>query len=116
MMEKFINYKGQKYPIKELTIKSWSSIMSLKDLLDEDEMYMKMLADMTGLKDADILEADASTMKELGDVLNDILNSKSKKLYPIIEFKDRTYTLVDVHNMSFGQFRSEEHTSELQSH
>ena len=99
-----IVHKGKSYPIREITIKMWSEIMKYKDLMDEEELYYKMISEMCGLPKEEMNTADATTILEVGEKLHQILNTDSKKLHPKIEHNGKTYKLVDVHNMSFGQF------------
>lgn len=100
----FIEHKGKKYPIKNVTIEMWSEIMKYKDLFDEEELYYKMISVMTGIPREELLLADASEMVKAGEQLKKILYTDSKQLYPKIEHNGIKYKLVDVHNMSFGQF------------
>lgn len=103
MME-HIQHKGKIYPIKEVTIKMWSEIMKNKEFMDEEELYYKMISEMCGLSREMMNTADASTIIKVGEQLKKILEVDSKKLYPEIEHNGKKYKLVDVHNMSFGQF------------
>lgn len=102
-MEQIV-HKGKKYEIKEVTIQLWSEIMKYKDIMDEETLYYKMISEMVGIPQDELLTADASEMIKVGEVLKKILYSDSRHLHPTIEHKGKKYKLVDVHNMSFGQF------------
>lgn len=99
-----IEYKGKRYEVKEPTIDIWKNIMVFKDILDEQEMYVKLIAETTGLSVGQIKEADAADIIIAGDKLWRHLNQETKELYQHIEHKGITYTLVDVSKISFGQF------------
>lgn len=99
-----IEYQGKKYEVKEPTIETWKNIMVFKDLLDEEEMYVKMISEVTGLSVAQIKEADALQIRIAGNKLWRHLNQESKELHRHIEHKGVHYTLVDVNKISFGQY------------
>jgi hypothetical protein len=99
-----IEYKGKRYEVKEPTIDTWKNIMVFKDILDEQEMYVKLIAETTGLSVGQIKEADAADIIIAGDKLWRHLNQETKELYQHIEHKGIYYTLVDVSKISFGQF------------
>jgi len=103
-MRDFIEHKGKVYLIKDVTIEMWSEIMRYKELMDEEELYYKMISEMCGLSRGELNTADAATIIKIGEKLKEILDVDSKKLFPTIEHNNKTYKLVDVHNMSFGQF------------
>lgn len=104
MTETYIEYKGKKYQVKEPTITTWKNIMIFKDLLDEEEMYMKMIAEVTGLSVDEIKDTDALQIRKVGNTLWRYLNQESKELHTTIQHKGITYQLVDVNKISFGQF------------
>ena len=100
----YIEHKGQKYEVKEPTIESWKNVMIYKDLLDEEEMYIKMISEVTGISMQEIKSADALEIRTAGDKLWRYLNQESKKLFKTIEHHGITYNLVDFNKISFGQF------------
>jgi hypothetical protein len=104
MTETHIEYKGKKYEVKEPTINTWKNIMIFKDLLDEEEMYVKMIAEVTGLSVDEIKDTDALQIRKVGNTLWRYLNQESKDLHKTIQHKGITYQLVDVNKISFGQF------------
>ena len=104
MTEQLVEIEGKKYQLKEPTIASWSKIMMLKDILNEEDMYIKMIEEVTGLSKEQILNANATTIKEVGDKISKYLNKDSKELYPKIEHNGQKYNLLDVNKISFGQF------------
>ena len=103
-MEQFIIHNGIRYDIKEPTIEMYSSIMKLKDLYDDEELYIKMICAVTDLTREEVLSADASTIKVVGDMIDRFINLDGKELFQHIEHKGVKYQLVDVYRMSFGQF------------
>jgi hypothetical protein len=100
----YIEHKGKQYEVKEPTIKTWKNVMIFKDLLDEEEMSVKMISEVTGLSVKEVKEADALEIRIAGDKLWRYLNQESKQLHRTIEHNGITYDLVDVNKISFGQF------------
>ena len=103
-MTKFIDYNGTKYEVKEPTISMWMDIMKLKDILDEQEMYVRMISKVTGIKESQIMEEDASTIRRVGNELYKFMNQDQKTLFKSIELFGVKYNFVDVTKISFGQF------------
>jgi hypothetical protein len=99
-----ITHKGKTYEIKEPTVSSWAEVMRLKDILDEEDIYVKMIETITGLSKDQILESDASTITQIGAEIYKIFNQESKELFPIVEYRGEKYKLVDMNNISFGQY------------
>lgn len=104
MTTQFIEYKGKKYPIKEPTIKIWSEVMKLQGILDEQEMFIKILEMTTGLSNEEILAADAKEVREAGKMVFTYLNQQDKKVVNEFEHNGVEYQFLDVSNLSFGQF------------
>ena len=100
----YIEHKGVKYEVKEPTIEVWKNVMIYKDLLDEEDMYVKMIAEVTGLSMNEVKKADALEIRIAGDKLWRYLNQESKQLFKSIEHNGRKYNLVDLNKVSFGQF------------
>ena len=100
----YIEHNGKQYEVKEPTIKTWKNVMIFKDLLDEEEMSVKMISEVTGLSVKEVKEADALEIRIAGDKLWRYLNQESKQLHRTIEHNETTYDLVDVNKISFGQF------------
>lgn len=103
-MDKYIVYGGKKFEIKEPTISMWTEVMKLKDMLDEDEMHVRMISYVTGLPQKDVLKADAKTIRQVGSELYKFLNQQNKELFKEIEHKGIKYSLVDINKITFGQF------------
>lgn len=100
----YIVHKGKKYEVKEVTIGMWSEIMKYKDIMDEETLYYKMISEMVGISEEELLSADASEVLKIGEKLKETIFTESKQLFPTIEHNNKKYRLVDVHNMTFGQF------------
>ena len=103
-MTNYIEYNKTKYEVKEPTIANWSNVMSLKDLLDEQSLYIKMIEEITGLNRDQIKEIPASQVYNVGDTLFQYINQASKQLHQQIDFKGVKYNVIDIHKISFGQF------------
>ena len=104
MTTQFIEYKGKKYPIKEPTIKIWSEVMKLQGILDEQDMFIKILELTTGLTREEILLADAKEVREAGNSVFNYLNQQDKKVVNEFTHKGKEYQFLDVTDISFGQF------------
>lgn len=104
MKDLVLKYDGRKLTVKEPTIQMWIEVMKFRELLDEEEMDIRMLSLTTGLSVKEIKESDASSMKIAADSVFRFLNQESKKLFKNIEHNEKKYVLVDIHKMSFGQF------------
>jgi len=104
MTQEIIEIEGKKYQLKEPTIATWSKIMMLKDILNEEDIFIRMIEEVTGLSKQEILNCDAKTIKQVGDKISKYFNKDSKELYPKIEHNFQKYNLFDVNKLSFGQF------------
>ena len=104
MTTQFIEYKGKKYPIKEPTIKIWSEVMKLQGILDEQDMFIKILELTTGLTQEEILSADAKEIREAGKSVFNYLNQQDKKVVNEFTHKGISYQFLDVTDITFGQF------------
>jgi hypothetical protein len=103
-MSQFIDYNGKKYTIEEPTIAMWVDVMKLKDILDEQEMFVRMISKVTGIKTDEIMELDAQTIRRVGSQIYKFLNRDEKKLYKEFELDGVEYEFVNVNKISFGQF------------
>lgn len=99
-----IKHKGKEYEIKEPTVTNWAEVMRLREILDEEDIYVKMVEVLTGLSREDILQSDAETITKIGEEIFKIFDRESKQLFPRVEYKGQVYTLVDINNLSFGQY------------
>ena len=99
-----IELNKKKYTIVEPNIQLWSNVMKFKDLLDDEELYIKMISEVLGITREEILSADTTDIIEIGDYVYSFINKESKKLFKQIDFKETKYNLVDVNNISFGQY------------
>ena len=104
MTKTYIEHNNKKYPIKELTIEMWGNIMKYKNILDEVDLYVKMIADMTGLSTQEVRETDANSIIETGKLLYNYINQESKDIKYNLEHNGIQYELCDFSRMSFGQF------------
>lgn len=100
----YIEHEGKKYKVTEPTIEVWKNVMIYKDLLDEEDMYVRMIAEVTGLSIPEVKKANALEIRTAGDKLWRYLNQESNKLFHKIEFNNKKYDLVDLNRISFGQF------------
>jgi len=104
MNKTYIEYNNKKYPIKELTIEIWANIMKYKNILDDVDLYVKMIADMTGLSTDEVRQSDANSIIETGTLLYNYINQESKDIKYNLEHNGIQYELCDFSRMSFGQF------------
>ena len=99
-----VELNKKKYTIEEPTIQLWSSVMKFKDILDEEELYVKMIAEVLGITREEVLSANTTDIINVGDFIYSFINQDSKKLFKQIEFKGTKYNVVDINNVSFGQY------------
>ena len=100
----YIEYDKKKYELKELTIEKWQNIMKFKDILDETDVYIRMIAEMTGLTPEQVKDGDAQSIMVCGKMLESYIGQETKKVYGNITFEGIEYELVDFGNITFGQF------------
>lgn len=103
-MEQYITHKGQKFEIKEPTILNYGNVMKLRDLLSDQELYIKIICELTSLTREEVLEASADEISKVGEVINKYFSNSNKEIFYSIEYKGVKYALVDVYKISFGQF------------
>ena len=104
MVGTYIEYDNKKYELKELTIEKWQNILKFKDILDETDVYIRMIAEMTGLTPEQVKQGDARAIVECGQMLDAYLNQESKQVYMTMKHNNVEYELVDFGNITFGQF------------
>lgn len=104
MAVKFIDYDGKKYPIKEPTIRSYANVMAVKDLLNDEELFVRMISELTDLKREEILQCKAEEIQEVGNIIKNIFNQENKEIHYEIVHKGIKYKFLDFNNVSFGQF------------
>lgn len=104
MIEHVIEYNGKKYPVKEPTIKTWTEMMRLRDVLDEGELFIKVIELTTGLSREEILAADATQVKKVGEQVLEIMTNSNKKVVNTFTHQEIEYEFLDISNLTFGQF------------
>jgi hypothetical protein len=104
MIEHVIEYDGKKYSVKEPTIRTWAEVMKLKDILDEGELFVKIIELTTGLTHEDIMRADASQVTKVGEQVLSIVTGSNKKVVTTFEYEGVEYQFLDIQNLSFGQY------------
>lgn len=104
MTQNYIEYNNKKYEVQELTIEKWSGIMKFKNILDDVDMYVKMISEMTGLEPDEVKDSDAASIIKTGELLFKYINRESKEVFHDITFDNVKYSLADFSNMTFGQF------------
>jgi hypothetical protein len=104
MVEHIIEYNGKKYQVKEPTIKTWAEVMKLKDILDEPELFIKIIELTTSLTKDEILDAEASQVKSVGEKILQIITSSNKKVVTTFIHEGQEYEFLDLNNLTFGQF------------
>jgi hypothetical protein len=104
MTTQFVEHNGKKYPVTEPTIKVWGELMNKRELYESHEFYMRIIEMSTGIPYAELEQAPADEVLTTGDLVFRFINQEQKKIFPKIEHKGKTYTFIDVQDMSFGQF------------
>ena len=100
----YIEYKKKKYEVNEPTIKEWSEIMALKNMLSEQELFVRMISRVLNISSEEVLKSDASVINRVGIGIFSVYNQSSKELKTKIELNGIKYNFVDVNKISFGQF------------
>ena len=103
-MSMTITSKSKKFEVSEPTIREFCDVMKFKDILNEDELNVRLIEKVTGMSHEEVLEMDASTIQKIGSVLFAHYNKESKKLTQSFELNGITYKFMDVNTISFGQF------------
>lgn len=103
-MELYLTYNGTKYEVKKPTISMYQKVMKFKDLFDEDELIIRLLSEMTGLTDTQIKDCPAEQISVIGNKALSFLIADDKKPSLKIEHNGTNYSLMDINNISFGQF------------
>lgn len=104
MTEQFINYKGKKYEIKEPTIQNYSNVMKLKELLSEEELYIKIICELTELTREQVIDSSVEDITKVGELINQFFMSSNREVFYHIEHKGVKYSLIDLYKITFGQF------------
>ena len=99
-----VTSKSKTFEVNEPTIREFCDVMKLKDILDEDELNVRLIEKVTGMSHEDVMEMDAYTIQKIGSVLFAHYNKESKKLTQSFELNGITYKFMDVNTISFGQF------------
>lgn len=99
-----IKLNGKEYTITEPTIEVWSNVMRLKDILDEEELYLKLISEILNISKEELMKCDSLEILTVGDFIYRFINSESKKLMPSVILNDIEYVLLDIQKVSFGQY------------
>lgn len=103
-MNNYIQYNGKKYEVKEPTISMYMDVMKYKDLLDDQDLYVRMISKVTGLSPDEVKQNDASTIRKVGSELYKFINQEETKLFRQIELNGVIYEFVNIDKITFGQF------------
>lgn len=104
-MEKHqITYQGVTYDVKEPTLEQWTGIMSASVYKTDFELAVSMLSIVTGLDEAEIQEASASSIINAADGLVEYYSSQAVRFYDTFTFNDKNYKFIDLPNMTFGEY------------
>jgi hypothetical protein len=103
-MERYITHNGKKFEIKEPTIQNYANVMKLRDLLNDQELYVKLICELTELRREEVIEASIDDINKVGEVINKFFSNSNKEIFYEIEYRGIKYNLVDVYKISFGQF------------
>ena len=104
MEKKYIQYKGKSYPINPPTIEVWSKITALQEWMDEMELYVVLLSEVTGLSKEEIENADYEEVFNSAQIIADYFLSEGTEFINQFEFNGKHYKFIDLPNLTFGEF------------
>jgi hypothetical protein len=104
MEKKYIQYKGDFYPINPPTIEMWSKITVLQEWMDEMELYVVLLSEVTGLSKEEIENADYQEVFNAAQIIADYFLSEGTEFINKFEFNGKHYKFIDLPNLTFGEF------------
>ena len=78
--------------------------MKLRDLLSTEELYIRIISELTSLEVSKIKNSPAEEIMEVGSLVYKFFNQDTKDIFPVIEHKGIKYKMIDVDKISFGQF------------
>jgi hypothetical protein len=104
MENRFITYKGKKYPVQEPTIESWSKLVALQEWTDEREFSMILISHITGLTKEEVEDTDWEDTVVASNTIAEYLTLGSKEFFNQFEFDGKTYKFIDLNNLKFGEF------------
>jgi len=78
--------------------------MKYKNILDEMDLYMLVISEVTGLDVDEIRNADPMSVIKASEGLFKYLNQQNKDIFPNITHNGIEYTLIDIDKITFGQF------------
>lgn len=103
-MEQQISYKGKKYIVKEPTIEMYKRVMALKELLTEEELYLKMLSEIIPLNSEELKDCPAEELSKVNSTILSPFNKVNKEVYFDFIHQGQKYVMIDTSKLSFGQF------------
>ena len=104
MEKQYVKYKGKNYLINEPTIEDWSRIMVLQEWSDEREFAIILLAQITGLSQEEIENADYQEVLNAAQLISQYFLQESKEFKNEFEFNGTKYRFLDLTNLTFGEF------------
>lgn len=104
MQKQYIQYKGESYPINPPTIEMWSKITVLQEWMDEMELYVMLLSEVTGLSKEEIENADYQEVFDAAQVIANYFLSEGTEFINQFEFNGKNYKFIDLPNLTFGEF------------
>lgn len=104
MTQQYIQHNGKKYEVKEPTIAMWANVMKLKDILEPEELNIRLISEITGMSKEDIMSCDAKNIQKIGEIIYRLMNMETKEVQMKIELNGVKYEMTDFYKISFGQF------------
>jgi hypothetical protein len=103
MENRFITYKGKKYPVQEPTIESWSKLVALQEWTDERDFSIILLSHVTGLTKEEVEDTEWQETMTASQSIADYLTIGSKDFINEFEFDGKKYKFIDLPNLKFGE-------------
>lgn len=104
MKKVLIEYQGNDYELKPLTIETWNAVQIAGDLQEGYEFIVNLISMMTGISQEDVLKAKRKEIDKAFQYVQEYITQKENKFYSEFEFDGKKYKFIDLENITFGEF------------
>jgi len=104
MKKVLIEYQGNDYELKPLTIETWNAVQIAGDLQEGYEFIVNLISMMTGISQEDVLKAKRKEIDKAFQYVQEYITQKENRFYSDFEFQGKKYKFIDLDNLTFGEF------------